>query len=78
MEGIDPATLPRNWRSYPAPRKIQGVGDEWAARGEKPVLRVPSVIVPAESNYLLNTADPGFGRLTISAAIPYRFDARLV
>lgn len=78
VEEIDPAKLARNWRSYPAPGKIQAVGDDWAARGEKPVLRVPSAIVPAESNYLLNAAHSDFGRLTISPAILYRFDSRLV
>jgi hypothetical protein len=35
VEEIDPAKLARNWRSYPAPGKIQAVGDDWAARGEK-------------------------------------------
>ena len=73
---VDPAKLSRNWRSYPAPAKIQAIGDEWAARGEKLVLRVPSAIVPAENNYLLNAAHPDFERLTISDAIPYRFDSR--
>ena len=78
VEEIDTAKLPRNWRSYPAPSRIQAIGDGWAARSEKPVLRVPSVIVPAESNYLLNATHPDFGRLTKSDAISYRFDSRLV
>jgi RES domain-containing protein len=78
VEEMDAATLGRNWRSYPAPSKNQAIGDDWAARGQKPVLRVPSAIVPAESNYLLNAAHAGFERLTISDRIPYRFDSRLV
>jgi RES domain-containing protein len=78
VERIDPASLPKNWRSYPAPRKVQGLGDAWLARAEKPVLQVPSAIVPAESNYLLNPVQSDFARITFSPAIPYRFDSRLV
>ena len=78
VEDLDAGKLARNWRSYPAPNKIQAIGDLWVARGGKPVLRVPSAIVPAESNYLLNAGHADFERLTISKPIPYRFDSRLV
>ena len=77
VEEIDPKVLPRNWRSYPAPRKVQSNGDAWAARGGKSVLRVPSAIVPAESNYLIHPAHPDFSRIAISGPMAFRFDARL-
>jgi RES domain-containing protein len=78
VEQIELASLPKRWRSYPAPRKLQDFGDAWVVRGEKPVLRVPSAIVPAESNYLLNPAHPDFERrLHVSGPIHYRFDSRL-
>jgi RES domain-containing protein len=76
VEEIAPGMLPKSWRSYPPPRKVQEVGDAWVARATSPVLRVPSAIVPAESNYLLNPAHPGFAGLTVAGPIPYRFDAR--
>jgi RES domain-containing protein len=77
VEEIAPGILPRNWRSYPPPRKVQEIGDNWVARAALPVLRVPSALVPAESNYLVNPAHPGFAGLTVAGPIPYRFDARL-
>ena len=44
----------------------------------KPVvaLRVPSVVVPGESNYLLNIAHPDFSQIVIGKPQPYRFDPR--
>jgi RES domain-containing protein len=75
VEKIAPGAL-KNWWSYPPPRKVQEFGDGWVVRAAAPVLRVPSAIVPAESNYLLNPSLAGFARLAISGAIAYRFDSR--
>src|SRR5712691_2677020 len=51
---LDPASLPASWRTYPPPPEVQAVGDEWVSGARSAVLRVPSVIVPESSNYLLN------------------------
>jgi len=71
VDEIAPGTLPNNWWSYPPPRKAQGIGDAWVVRAAAPVLRVPSAIVPAESNYLLNPSHAGFARVAISGPIAY-------
>ncbi len=75
---LDPALLPRNWRAHPAPAKVQAIGDAWIASRESAVLAVPSVIVPSETNYLLNPAHPDFARLEIVDAKPFQFDRRLM
>jgi len=67
--------LPRNWRTYPAPPALQEVGDEWIRHGRSAVLRVPSVIVGGEFNFLLNPAHPDFAGIRISD--PQRFDLDL-
>jgi RES domain-containing protein len=54
------------------------VGDRWVAERRSAVLRVPSAIIEVESNYLLNPEHPEFGRITISAPVPFAFDARLI
>jgi RES domain-containing protein len=36
------------------------VGDRWLAQRESLVLRVPSVLVSGEFNYLINPAHPSF------------------
>jgi RES domain-containing protein len=74
---IDAALLPRNWRSEPAPGKVQKIGDEWAASATSPVLRVPSTLVPGESNFLLNPRHADFPKLQFSGPLPFHFDPRL-
>ena len=70
------ASLPKNWQMDPVPKSVQAVGDKWAASGESAVLRVPGVLVPDESNYLLNPRHPDFAKLTVSRPHAFRFDAR--
>jgi RES domain-containing protein len=69
--------LPARWRSYPAPEELAALGTEWVARGTSIALRVPSVIVPTEYNYLLNPAHPDFHRIRIGSAHRFGFDPRL-
>jgi RES domain-containing protein len=77
ITAIDPDTLPKNWRAEPAPRKLQALGDAWVAAGTSLALRVPSSLVPAESNYLLNPKHADFAKLQIGQAVPFRYDARV-
>ena len=69
--------LPRNWRSDRPPPRLQAVGNEWVKNNTSAVLRVPSVIIPEESNFLLNPAHPDFHRLTIGKPRRFQFDPRL-
>jgi RES domain-containing protein len=77
VRALDPKTLPANWKRRPTPTNIRAVGDAWVASGESVVLQVPSVIVPGESNYLLNPLHRDFAKLAIGKAQPFRFDPRL-
>jgi RES domain-containing protein len=61
--------VPPSWRDYPPPLQLQAIGDEWIRRARSAVLRVPSVIVPAENNYLLNPAHPKFRRIRIGKPV---------
>ena len=74
--GIDASALPRNWRAEPAPSRVQAIGDEWVTQSTSAVLRVPSALVPGESNYLLNPGHADFRKLKISAPVPFHFDRR--
>jgi RES domain-containing protein len=57
--------LPPDWREIRARGKLQAIGAEWARSRNTAVLAVPSAIVPAESNYLLNPVHPDFKRIKI-------------
>jgi RES domain-containing protein len=74
---LDRSSLPKNWQSDPVPEATQAIGDRWVLSGDSAVLRVPSVLVPGESNFLLNPRHPDFGKIGISRPQAFRFDPRL-
>jgi RES domain-containing protein len=41
-------------------------------------LALPSVISPADTNFLLNPEHPDFKRIRIAPAVDYNFDPRLL
>ncbi|MCC6581607.1 MAG: RES family NAD+ phosphorylase [Phycisphaeraceae bacterium] len=75
---LNPAKLPKAWRKSPSPPTVQQMGDNWIVAGNSAVLRVPSAIVPEESNYLLNPEHPDYARIVIGLKKPIRLDPRLV
>jgi RES domain-containing protein len=74
---VDVPSLPKNWKSYPAPQSVRAIGDAWVASGESAVLRVPSVLVPSESNFLLNPNHTEYADLVIGEPLPFIFDPRV-
>jgi RES domain-containing protein len=78
IEDLDNSRLPRNWRAEPAPVQLRNVGDEWVRSASSVALRVPSALVPAESNFLLNPAHADFRRLAIREPALFSFDERFI
>ena len=77
IETLDHGQLPRNWRSALPSVALRTIGDEWAANQTSVALRVPSALVPAESNFLLNPAHTNFQKLVIGDPVLFAFDQRL-
>ena len=77
IETLDLTQLPDDWQSLPAPESTQSIGSAWLERKSSLALRVPSVIVPMESNVLLNPRHPDMTRVRISSNEAFRFDSRL-
>lgn len=71
------ARLPRGWRSEPPAAATMRIGTDWLRSGRSAVLRVPSAIIPTESNLLLNPLRADFLKLRPGKARPFEFDARL-
>lgn len=69
--------LPRNWRTYPAPPELADIGASWIRSKQSLLLRVPSVIIPPESNILINLAHPEMTGVRIIKVEPYSPDPRL-
>lgn len=74
---IDAPDLPEGWDHNPPGPASQAVGDLWLAEQRSVVLRVPSVIVPAESNYVLNPSHRDFTKIAIDPPEELRIDPRL-
>jgi len=71
------ATIAKERRLEPPPDACKVLGSEWLGAGKTLLLKVPSVIVPHEYNYVLNPKPPGFSRLKIHKAEPFGFDSRM-
>lgn len=78
VEAISTTGLEASIRSLVVAPETQAVGDQWLRQGRKPVLKVPSAIIPEEFNYLLNPVHPKFDQIEIGAAEGFAFDPRLV
>lgn len=72
----DLADLPDDWRQSPAPTSTKDMGTSWAASTVSAVLRVPSVIVPWEFNYVVSVDHPDFSSLVVADPAPFQFDSR--
>lgn len=70
-------SLPPEWRDSPPGLASQGRGDSWVRERSSAVLRVPSVVLPEECNYLLNPAHPDFREIEIGKPSPLVLDPRL-
>ena len=73
---VDAATLPAGWDSLPPTRASQVIGTAFLKAGNHLALEVPSVIVPFESNYLLNPDYPTAATLEPVEEVPVGWDAR--
>lgn len=72
-----PKRVPDSWRETPYTTAPQAFGAEWVQSQRSVALRVPSVVVPGEFNYLLNPAHPQFAKVKIGKPEPFSFDPRL-
>lgn len=70
--------LPENWNHAPAPRAAALYGDQWLLSGASLALKLPSSVVPRQSNYLLNVDHPDFKAALLTVTeLTFSFDARL-
>ena len=70
--------LPADWRNIAAREKLQAIGTEWAKKRSAAVLAVPSAVIPAESNYLLNPLHQDFRRIRVGKPQRFETDLRLI
>ena len=72
------ARLQRQANTRRAPSESsQEVGRAWVDDGKALALVVPSVIVPQETNYVLNVGHPQFAEVEVGRPESFSFDERL-
>jgi RES domain-containing protein len=78
VETVAAMDLPADWNEEPPPPSTAEIGDRWVRESRSAVLKLPSVIISAELNYLLNPAHSDFKRIHIGTPMPFSFDPRLI
>ncbi len=78
IERVDIAKPASNRRTPQRSEDLRAIGGEWAASKRSAVLAVPSVVLPEETNYLLNALHPDFPRIRVGRPNPLVTDVRLL
>lgn len=77
-EIVEPKSLPRDWDETPAGEATKQIGDRWIKSEDSAVLKVPSVVVPEESNYLINPFHKNVRRIIVGIPEKLKVDKRLI
>ena len=70
-------TLPAHWSNSSHLAETRRVGDLWVHSQISLAMLVPSAVIPAERNLLINPRHPLFNRVEIGQPEPNAFDRRL-
>ncbi|MBL8225432.1 MAG: RES family NAD+ phosphorylase [Chromatiales bacterium] len=74
---FDPASHV-GWDARPPGLVSMDWGDRWARGGSTLLAEVPSVVIPAETNVLVNPRHPRIGKVRARKSQRVEFDARLI
>jgi len=69
--------LPKNWKETPPPVETQLWGSKQLGEKSTLALKLPSVVIPTEYNYIINPLHPDFKNVKIKEVRPFNFDKRL-
>ena len=72
---VDVGQLSANWREDQ--KRTRQLGDQWLTEQSSSLLRVPSIIVKSEHNYVVSPGHPVMNRIKLVDIEPFSFDWRL-
>ena len=71
--------LPANWKSMEAYIALQEIGSKWYTSLTSLILKVPSVLISQEHNYIINTKHPLFTKnIALTSIEDFIWDKRLL
>lgn len=71
------ADLPGNWKQSPAPSSTKKIVSKILLNAEFPIIRIPSIIIPNEFNYLLNPLHKDSKHFKIVDIADFVYDVRI-
>lgn len=78
VEVLDQSMLPSGWKVSPPGPETQRLGESWIRSNRTLVLKVPSALVAAEHNLLINPQHPDMEQVAIQSVERFEFDSRLL
>lgn len=69
--------LPQSWSQIPAPQETKEWGSYYLKQAKFLALKLPSVIIPSEFNFVLNPLHPDFKKVSIKEVHAFTFDTRI-
>jgi len=78
IKEIKRGDLPNNWRAIPSPKSLKEMGYLWVKEQKAFVLKVPSIIVPQEYNYIINPFHRDSKTITLESVNDFSFDERVL
>ena len=76
IQVISENNLPNDWMQFPFPGSTQKTGTEWLLKNQNLVLKVPSVVIEDDFNFLINPSHPEFKNVKIIDSKIFKFDTR--
>lgn len=74
---LDAADLPDGWRDFRDYSLCQPPGNSWYDEGTYPILKVPSAVLPASFNFVLNAGHADFKKIKLIAVTDLIPDERI-
>jgi RES domain-containing protein len=71
-------TLPKDWNHLEPSESTKLMSSKWLSENEYLTLKVPSVVVEGEFNFLVNPLHEDFSKIKILKIAPFNFDERLI
>ena len=72
------ANISKKWDAPSPPEELKAFGSQWYSEKKTPILKVPSVIVPEEYNFVINVRHPDAKtKIDYGYPAPFKLDSRL-
>jgi RES domain-containing protein len=77
IQELSISDLPGDWMVSPAPSSVKELGSQLLKNMEAAIIKIPSIIIPEEFNYILNPAHPDAKNFRIADVKDFVYDIRI-